>query len=381
MKETKGTGQVSLFDLLPEDEAAMYKPMKSTDWKWTFADYPKEKNGLKVFSCFACGGGSTMGYKLAGCEVLGCCEIDPKMNEIYIKNHNPRHNFLMDIREFNKITNEELPSELFNLDILDGSPPCTTFSMAGDREESWGKKKKFREGQAEQTLDDLSFVFIETVEKLRPKVMIMENVEGLLLGEAWKYVQEIYRQLKRAGYRCKHWLCKGENMGIPQLRHRVFFVALREDVDFDLQNLDMSFNYEPVTYGEIKSGVGDEISHTTMEYRTLCLATPQDNDLADVYKRLGEKERRFSAKLIWEDRVCQTIVSNLFHYRGVEKTKISIEDIIHAQTFPEDYDFDVRNHNNVAYICGMSVPPIMIKRIVQRLIESGVFSYKEAMNK
>ena len=63
----------TLFDLLPNSEK--YKPIKSTDWKWSFNDYP-EKNGLKVFSCFACGGGSTMGYKLAGCEVLGDCEID-----------------------------------------------------------------------------------------------------------------------------------------------------------------------------------------------------------------------------------------------------------------------------------------------------------------
>ena len=44
---------------------------KSDDWKWSFSDYPKEKNGLKVFSCFSCGGGSTMGYKLAGCDVIG----------------------------------------------------------------------------------------------------------------------------------------------------------------------------------------------------------------------------------------------------------------------------------------------------------------------
>ena len=130
-------GEMSLFDLLPEEEAAQFRPKKSDDWKWTFADYPKEKNGLKVFSCFACGGGSTMGYKLAGCEVLGCCEIDPKMNEVYQKNHNPKYNFLMDIREFNKLPNEEIPEELFNLDILDGSPPCTTFSMAGEREDSW----------------------------------------------------------------------------------------------------------------------------------------------------------------------------------------------------------------------------------------------------
>lgn len=222
--------EMSIFDFMPEDEAAKFKPIKSTDWKWTFADYPKEKNGLKVFSCFACGGGSTMGYKLAGCEVIGCCEIDPKMNEVYVKNHNPKHNFLMDIRKFNEIPDNELPPDLFDLDILDGSPPCTTFSMAGEREKSWGKKKKFREGQAEQTLDDLSFVFIETVAKLKPKVMIMENVEGLIKGEAWVYVQRIYKELKDIGYEVGHWLLKGENMGVPQTRHRVFFIALRNDI-------------------------------------------------------------------------------------------------------------------------------------------------------
>lgn len=49
--------QLDVFDFLPEYEAKKYKPIKSTDWKWTFSDYPKESNGIKVFSCFACGGG------------------------------------------------------------------------------------------------------------------------------------------------------------------------------------------------------------------------------------------------------------------------------------------------------------------------------------
>ena len=57
-------------------QLSLFEKEKSNDWKWWFKDYP-EKNGLKVFSCFACGGGSTMGYKLCGCEVLGCNEIDP----------------------------------------------------------------------------------------------------------------------------------------------------------------------------------------------------------------------------------------------------------------------------------------------------------------
>lgn len=369
--------QESLFGLMTKNEQEIYRSKKSTDWKWTFKDYPEKRNGLKVFSCFACGGGSTMGYKLAGCEVLGCCEIDPEMNKLYIENHSPKHNFLMDIRKFNEIPNKELPQELFDLDILDGSPPCTTFSMAGEREDSWGQKKKFREGQAEQTLDDLSFIFIDTVAKLKPRTVIMENVEGLTLGAAWKYVQEIYSKFAAIGYKTNHWVLKGENMGIPQTRHRVFFIAIRGDIDVDPKEIDLHFNYEPITYGEIKEGEGVPISPETQAYKMLCLATPDDLRISDTFIRLGEREKCFGAKIAWEENVLQTITAKLDYYRGRERERISAKDIIHAQTFPEDYNFGTGTWANVAYICGMSVPPVMMKRIVERLISEGVYNYKE----
>ena len=367
--------QTSLFDLFPEEEAVKWRPIKSNDWKWTMAkDYPKEKNGLKVFSCFACGGGSTMGYKLAGCEVFGCCEIDPKMNAIYIANHHPKFNFLMDIRDFNKLPNDEIPPELFNLDILDGSPPCTTFSMAGQREDSWGKKKKFREGQAEQTLDDLSFVFIDTVAKLKPKTVIMENVEGLLLGEAWGYVQRIYKHFAEIGYKVKHYLCKGEDMGIPQTRHRVFFIAVRNDIDFDFDKLNMSFYYEKVLFGEIKSIHGRSLNKNTQAYKMLIQALQNvDHSIGDVLERIGQKKRCYNDKIIWDNEVCLTIPAKCGFFRGNDKTGLSKEDIIHCQTFPEDYNF---KGLGVAYICGMSVPPVMTKRVVERLIATGVFEKK-----
>ena len=360
--------QIRIWDL---DETL--KPEKSTDWKWRFADYPKEKNGLKVFSCFACGGGSTMGYKLAGCDVLGCCEIDPKMNAVYVKNHNPKYNFLMDIRDFNNLPDTELPEELFNLDILDGSPPCTTFSMAGLREKSWGKKKKFREGQKEQTLDDLSFVFIGTVKKLRPKVVVMENVEGLLQGNAWNYVRRIYNEFADAGYCVRHWLLKGEHMGIPQMRHRVFFIASRNDLDFD--SLDMCFNYDPIVYGEIKSGIGKTINPSTRVYSLLSRCNATDKDLGDVARRVDGRDTLFNYMILHDNFIFNTITAGgaVMPMRAEEKTYCSIEDIIHAQTFPEDFDFINKTESNVRYICGMSVPPVMIKRIVGKLIEVGVF--------
>lgn len=368
-------GQIDILEYLTPNDKDKITPIESTEWRWSFKDYPKEKNGLKVFSCFACGGGSTMGYKLAGCEVLGDVEIDPAMNEIYVLNHKPKYNYLMDIREFNKL--ENLPDDLYNLDILDGSPPCTTFSMAGDREENWGKEKVFKEGQTAQVLDELSFVFIDTVRKLKPRVVIMENVEGLLLGEAYSYVKKIYDDFNNAGYKLHHWLLKGEQMGVPQTRHRVFFIAIRKDLKTEPSGLDMTFNYAPITYGEIKSGKGREYPHNSQSYKMLQKATPDDLRIGDIFRRLGEKERCFGHKIAWEDKVLQTITANLDYARGSEKTRLSVEDIIHAQTFPTDYVFKNRSFPGVAYVCGMSVPPLMIKRIVARLIEQGVFDYRK----
>lgn len=365
--------QVEIGDFAGFEE---YAPKDSNDWLWRLSDLKNvPSNGLKVFSCFACGGGSTMGYKLAGCEVLGCCEIDRGMNEIYIANHNPKYNFCMDLRHFNNISDKNLPQELFDLDILDGSPPCTTFSMAGTREASWGKKKKFREGQIEQTLDDLPFVFIDTVNKLRPKCVIMENVEGLLRGGAWKYVQRIYGKFHQIGYQVKHWLLRGERMGIPQTRHRVFFIALRPDIDYDLWSLDLGFHYRPVLYGTIKTGTGAKISKDSKTYDLLQRVKRGEKDLSDANMRVYGKDSMFNSKVLYDDTVCCTLTANsLDMFRYGEWTRITKEELIKASTFPEDFDFINPSITNICYVTGMSVPPVMIKRIVNRVIDAGIFS-------
>ena len=367
--------QSSLFDLIPEDDPMRIAltPIPSTDWKWSFKDYPP-KNGLKVFSCFACGGGATKGYKLAGCDVVGCCEIDKRMNDAYVRNHNPRFNYLMDIRDFNKL--DDLPQELYELDILDGSPPCSTFSMLGKREKAWGVEMKFKEGQKLQTLDDLPFVMIDTVDKLKPKVVIIENVEGLLLGNAWEYVKEIHTRLRKIGYSVRMELLKGEDMGVPQTRHRVFIIATR--LDFDLQTVDLRFFYAPVFYGEFKDNKGEKVGGKMGE--ALSQAIETDRDFSDIYKRIEGKDKGFGHRLVHNNEIMPTVLAghrDLYDFEN--RTRVSTSDIICAQTFPQDYDFGEKKYSTVEYLCGMSVPPLMIKRIVTRLIESGIFE-KEAKN-
>ena len=183
------------------------------DWKWYLSDIKQDKD-VNVFTTFSCGGGSSMGYKRAGFKVIGNVEIDQKINAMYIKNHHPRYNFNMDLREFNKL--QELPEELYHLDILDGSPPCTVFSTAGEREKNWGKEKQFREGQAKQRLDDLFFVWLDTVEKLKPKIAVAENVTGLIKGNAKGYVNQIIKRFREIGYDVQLFKLNAATMDVPK---------------------------------------------------------------------------------------------------------------------------------------------------------------------
>lgn len=135
--------------------------------------------------------------------------------------------------------------------------------------------------------------------------------------------------------------------------------------------LDMSFNYEPITYGEIKEGCGGKPSEKADQL--LKIATTMDKSLGDIVARTENRTSMFNVAVVWDDDICPTIHNHGF-YRGNDKVKFSIEDYRNAQTFPEDYMFD--SIAQAAYICGMSVPPLMIKRIVNRLLEQGVFDVK-----
>ena len=131
--------------------------------------------------------------------------------------------------------------------------------------------------------------------------------------------------------------------------------------------LDMTFNYEPIYFGTIKAGIGEKVSEKCDEL--LSMATEADLSLADILERTEGRWSRFNEKIVWDNHICCTVQAHGM-YRGDDKCKLSVEDYRNASTFPQDYDFCGQS---AAYICGMSVPPIMIKRIVTRLIESGVF--------
>ena len=337
------------------------------NYNWTLADANFTKDRGKVFTCFACGGGSSMGYKLSGFDVIGCNDNDPAMMAIYRDNHNPTFPFLSKIQDFKNQTG--LPEELFDLDILDGSPPCSSFSMSGNREKDWGKEKKFREGQAEQVLDTLFFDFVDLAERLQPKVIIAENVKGLIMGEAQTYVAKILNQFDAAGYFVDFKLLNSMTMGVPQRRERVFFYAVRKDLYvgrfIDLfqtrPELVLDFRDRPIMFKEYRSEQGNpDAKIPPRDAKALKFMQPKDKTVSDVMEREFGKVSGFNSLLIGDGDVYPTIVAGAKNYRKFDKMECSKSDYILTGTFPMDYRF---GKSEPKYVIGMSVPPIMVARI------------------
>jgi DNA (cytosine-5)-methyltransferase 1 len=334
-------------------------------YKWNLTDgYPAkgiEPNGLKVFGTFICGGGSTMGYKLAGYTHLGGVEIDPQVADIYKTNHNPKYLYNQDIREFNKLN--DLPDELYNLDLLDGSPPCSSFSMSGSREKDWGKEKQFKEGQAFQTLDDLVFEYCNTIIKLQPKVFLLENVKGIILGNAKAYSKKIIQTMEQAGYKVQIFLLNGASMGIPQKRERVFFIGHKKELNFKPLTLD--FNEKPITYSNFKSNeYGAELTFETKkvwEKKQI-----NDTSLSDIHLRISGKSKRFNAVFIKDDKVPNTLAagSDSIPIRFDVPHRVTMDECKLIGSYPLDYNFKRLAPN---YIIGMSVPPIMTAQIAHQI--------------
>lgn len=327
---------------------------------WSLADLQAVRpNGKTVFSCFSCGGGSTMGYKLAGYRVIGNVEIDPRMMQLYTENHHPQHPFLMDIRAFNQL--DSLPDALFHLDILDGSPPCTSFSLAGKREKKWGVETKFTEGQAVQRLDDLFGEFVKTAARLQPKVVIAENVRGIVSGRAKGYVTEVLEAFDLAGYTVQIFSLNAATMQVPQSRERVFFIAGRKDLAFP--RLHLQFDFPPIVFGDIKDErASAAVAYTDSRYPLWQLRKYGDCSLSGADRRKGGKGSYFNTSLLYDQRTVPTISSTSFGrpIRFESPHFISDAEIIRAQTFPQDYQFC---GEDVQYVCGMSVPPVMMRHI------------------
>lgn len=240
------------------------------------------------------------------------------------------------------------------IDILDGSPPCSTFSSSGTREKRWGREHRFREGQATQTLDDLFFQFIRLAEKLNPRIIIAENVKGLITGNAKGYVLEIDKRLRELDYVVQIFLLNAATMGVPQKRERVFFIARQKK--FNLNDIKLDFAVAPILFKDVSDNEdrGDALTPLHIKYWNKA-------------KPGGPVGKFCSNRKVSSLDVASTITAGgagLYHDRF--KRKLNLRELSLVGTYPLDYNFlDVKPK----YLIGMSVPPVMMAQISRQIHE------------
>lgn len=346
--------------------------MTPPDCAWHLADLEAvPANGVTVMSTFACGGGSSMGYKRAGCTIVAANDIDPEMAWHYQHNLHPPRYYLCPIRD---LLTADLPPELFALDILDGSPPCSTFSMAGSREKAWGKEKHFREGQAKQVLSDLFFDYLDLVERLKPKVAIAENVKGMLIGNAKGYTKLVMARFREIGYRPQLFLVNAADCGVPQRRERVFFCALRNDIERPLLKLAPTHRW--ISAGEATRDVQEltaaerEDTKATPMHLNWWVKTEKGDTYATAAKKEGRKGGLFSHIRLHESQPSPTLTCATNDHSAVhwdECRRLTFREWKRLGSFPDDYY--AKTDKIGKYMIGMSVPPKMTEQVARAVID------------
>lgn len=310
-----------------------------------------------------------MGYKRAGCTIVAANDIDPEMAWHYKHNLHPPLHLLCPI---GNLLTQDLPSELFNLDILDGSPPCSTFSMAGSREEAWGKKKHFREGQASQVLSDLFFDYLALVDRLKPRVAIAENVKGMILGNAKGYTKLVMQRFREIGYTPQLFLLNAADCGVPQRRERVFFCAARDDIR--AKPLQLKPQHRWISAGEacedLQELTAAEKKDTAAPqcYRSLWAASSPGQCLADARLEATGKAGYFSAYRLSSLHPSRALTSQPQHFlHWAECRSLTFREWKRLGSFPDDYY--AKTDKIGKYMIGMSVPPRMTETVAKAVIE------------
>jgi DNA (cytosine-5)-methyltransferase 1 len=169
-----------------------------------------QMNSLSTLELCAGAGGQALGYDLAGFEHVGLVEID-KHACATLRLNRPNWNVLQrDLNEFDG-------SAFKGVDLITGGLPCPPFSVAG---------KQLGKGDER----NLFPAAIRLVDEIRPRAVMIENVRGILDAVFADYRGYVGKELTKLGYEPAWKLMNASDFGVPQLRPRVVFVAVRKDL-------------------------------------------------------------------------------------------------------------------------------------------------------
>ncbi|HEY5590674.1 MAG TPA: DNA (cytosine-5-)-methyltransferase [Paludibacter sp.] len=319
----------------------------------------------KVISTFSGIGGSSTGYKMAGFEVLAAVEFLDYQAANYRLNYPNTKLYQQDIRTLDPLKIlEENGLKVGELDILDGSPPCSSFSTAGNVEDGWGKTKKY--GNRVQKTDDLFYEYIRFIKAIQPKVFVAENVSGLLKGSSKGMFNVFFNEMKSCGYNVKAKLLNAANYGVPQIRQRVIFIGVRNDLNLEpvfpkpqIKTVSLSDAFKVVVNSK------EDLKEVNIErfaiYTELLKMQPY-----------GKSDKYMSLLKEHPNKPCRTLTAtngscgaaSVCHWNN---RKFTVNECKAITSFPQDWKTTGKSYAEKVEGFGRAVPPLMMKAIAETI--------------
>lgn len=405
-----------------------YEPYTVEDVKKASA-----QNKFTVISCFAGGGGSSTGYRLAGGKILLINEFVEEAISSYKKNYPDTPVLVDDIKKYKgkdfldmaKIS----PGEL---DILDGSPPCSAFSVAGKREKGWAGAeldtrrayfddegnivhegelivkegiKQYSDGKTVEAIEDLFLEFVRVAKDIKPKVIVAENVKGITFGEARVKLNEFIKAFEDIGYQVTYKVLNAADFGTPQARERTIFICVRDDVAdaIGLNFLNLENIFPDKTYIEhvsVKEAIHEVVSDPAQEkelydyvqngfqkkwIEMLPFNPPRHMKPSDKeFLSINPKRSLFNMirpaphlpSPTITQRGNQKSVSGVFHYE--KNRKFTIPELRRIMSLPDDYEL-TGTFDQQAERIGRMVAPKMMAEVANSIYERVLKPYNEVM--
>ena len=351
------------------------------------------QNKFNVISTFAGGGGSSTGYRLAGGKILCINEFVEEAQNTYRENYPDTPILPGDIKELSGKDFLDIANiGAGELDILDGSPPCSAFSVAGKLSHSrdgkhsdgWGQTKNYSDGKMVENIEDLFFEFLRVANDIRPKVIIAENVKGLTIGEAKEYFNKIQNTFEDIGYDVVAKVLDSRYFGISQTRTRVFFIGVRNDITekagLNFMTIGNVFPQELPDVVPLKDAlIGLEYDEEEVKYLTEKFSktaywrdtgSKMEIDPPKVLTGMDyhPKGHHFNLKRVSQYQPAPTLTAmgsndttaGAFHW--AEPRKLTLGELKRIQSLPDDFKLTGK-WNQKSERIGRMVPPLMMKVI------------------
>lgn len=363
---------------------------------------------MKAVDLFCGCGGISAGLRAAGFDVIAGVDVEPNYMTTFSHNFPEALSLQADLSDLHpQDFMERLGLRRGELDLLAGGPPCQGFSKNVPR------KYRF----LEDANNLLVRTFLDCVEALKPRYVVMENVAEMKNGFEQSYSGEVLDRLSASGYEVAHGVLNAADFGVPQRRRRAFFVAARDGLDprlprathskeastgglfpspsyvtlkeaiGDLPNVEHGYN-EPETpyacdpfsdyqqlmrngHNTVRNHVARHLKPT--QYARLAALEPGQG-LKDLPEHLRVKGGYSGAygRLTW-DMVPPTITRWVFHpgsgrWGHPEDIRVlTIREVARVQGFRDDFEF-VGTYTQQAGQLGNAVPPLLMKSIGQALV-------------